>query len=187
MKNFTILLLGALLLHSCIPLRIAPNISDYKMTQGKRFKRGLPKKTMFVFEDPKDDGEFYSYIDTKFNLQDYYVDVEVPFFIDEEPYYFSFYEVDIKDKAINLVPLIFDLTLNAALGNDDFETYTATEENSIKRDGNYYVAIEVFSRETEDCLVEGYKNRGRVLTYLRELKEEYLLTHNYNEVVFKNE
>lgn len=186
MKKLYIFLSFLFLLPSCIPLRIAPKISDYKTVSGKGFKKGLPKKTLFVFEDPKEAGEFYDYINIKFNLQDYYVDVEVPFHLDGENYSFSFYEVEKKDKAINLIPIIMDVTLNAALGNDDFETYTATDENTINRNGNYYVAVEVFSKEEQDCLSEEYDNRPRVLNYLRTLKEEYLSTHNYNEVVFKN-
>ncbi len=187
MKKLYIVLSSFFLLQSCIPLRIAPKISDYKTVSGKGFKKGLPKKTLFVFEDPKEAGEFYEYINIKYSLQDYYVDVEVPFSLEGEAYFFSFYEVEKKDKAINLIPIIMDVTLNAALGNDDFETYTATDENTINRNGNYYVAIEVFSKEEQDCLSEEYDNRPRVLNYLRTLKEEYLSTHNYNEVVFKNE
>ncbi|BFP41118.1 hypothetical protein FGF1_19630 [Flavobacteriaceae bacterium GF1] len=187
MRNLSIILLGFFLVSSCIPLRVAPRISDYKTVKGKRFKKGLPKKTVFVFEDPKQAGHFYDYINTKFNLQDYYVDVEVPFQIDDNDYFFSFYEVEKKDKAINLIPLLFDVTMNAAFANEEFETYTATDENTIYRSGNYYIVMEVFSKMEKDCLHDDYVNRARVLTYLRSLKEEYLSTHNYNEVVFKNE
>ncbi|NVN17085.1 hypothetical protein GUA46_01920 [Muricauda sp. HICW] len=75
MKRFLPSIFVLVLLSSCIPLRIAPNIKDYKLIQGKRFKKGLPKKSVFVFEDPKDANEFYEYINTKFQLDDYYVDV----------------------------------------------------------------------------------------------------------------
>lgn len=187
MKRLSFVLFLPFLFYSCIPLKVAPKISDYKTVTGKRFKKGLPKKTMFVFEDPKEAGEFYDYINTKFQLKDYYVDVEVPFEVGDSTYYFSFYEVDIRDTSLNLFPLLFDLTLNAALGNDEFETYTATDNNSIHRNGNFYVAMEVFSNTEKDCLLESYENQKRVLAYLRDLKEEYLSTHNYNEVVFKNE
>jgi len=186
MKRFYPFLLCLFLMPSCIPLRIAPNISDYKTVKGKRFKKGLTKKNMFVFEDPKEAGEFYDYVNTKFQLQDYFVDVEVPFQIEDATYYFSFYEVDIRGTSLNLLPILFDLSVNAALGNDDFDTYVATEENSIHRKGNFYLAIEVFSKTKEDCLSDDYENRARVLTYLRNLKEEYLTSYNYNEVVFKN-
>lgn len=186
MKKVLCILLGTLFLKSCIPLKIAPNISDYKTVQGKRFKKGLPKKSMFVFEDPKEAGAFYDYINIKYALNDYYVDVQVPFKIDQEDYYFSFYEVDIRDTSLNLFPILLDVSINAALGNDDFETYATTEENSIRSEGNFYIAIEVFSDTTTDALSKSYENRTSVLNYLRKLKEEYLTTQNYNEVVFKN-
>lgn len=186
MKQLYTFLFLLLFLQSCIPLRIAPKISDYKTVPGKRFKKGLPQKTLFVFEDPKEAGEFYDYVNIKFDLQDYYVDVEVPFEIEGRAYFFSFYEIEKKDKAINLIPIIMDVTLNAALGNEDFETYAATDANTISRNGNYYIAMEVFSKEEQDCLHVNYDNHAEVLNYLRTLKEEYLSTHNYNEVVFKD-
>ena len=49
---------------------IAPNIEDYKITKGKDFKRSLPKREMFIFEDPKEAGHFYTYVNTKFNLDE---------------------------------------------------------------------------------------------------------------------
>lgn len=186
MKKIITLVLGLVLLHSCIPIRIAPSISDYKLTKGKRFKKGLPKKTTFVFEDPKEAGEFYNYVNKKFNLKDYYVDVEVPFNIDGTEYFFSFYEVEIPDKAINLFPLFFDVALNSALGNEEIEPYLMENDDGIMRFGNWYIAIEVFNNAEEDCLAEDSVSRAIVLPYLQALKKEYLTTHNYNEVVFKN-
>ena len=114
MKRIITTLLCVLLVQSCIPLRIAPTIKDYKVTKGKRFKKGLPKKNVFVFEDPKDADEFYNYINTRFQLNDYYVDVQVPFLIEDKTYYFSFYEVEIPTKTINLVPLMLDVALAKA-------------------------------------------------------------------------
>ena len=182
----TLVVLSLFSVFSCIPLRIAPNIQDYKLAKGKRFKRGLPKKTTFIFEDPKEANEFYDYVNTKFQLEDYYVAVEVPFTIESETYYFSFYEVEIQDKALNLAPVFVDVLLNEALGNDDFEPVISDAVDTVSRSGNWYIAIEVFSKEEQDCLADDAVNRTKVLTYLRALKEEYLSTANYNEVVFKN-
>jgi len=186
MRKISTIALGLLVLNSCIPIRIAPSISDYKLTKGKRFKKGLPEKTIFAFEDPKEANEFYNYINTKFDLDDYHVDVEVPFIIDDKEYYFSFYEVEIPNKSISLFPLIFDVGANVALGNDEFEPYAMNNSDGITRVGYWYIAIEVFSATEKDCLHEDSKSRAIVLPYLRSLKEEYLSTHNYNEVVFKN-
>ncbi|RDY59813.1 hypothetical protein [Flagellimonas nanhaiensis] len=182
-----LLLIGMLAaFHSCIPIRIAPKIQDYKVVKGKRFRRSLPKKTVFVFEDPKDANEFYNYVNTKFGLQDYYVDVEVPFIIDQKEYFFSFYEVEIPNKALNLFPFIFDAAFSAAVGNDGVEPILSDDAESVIRVGSWYIAIEVFSDSEKDCLHEDSISRDKVLTYLRELKNEYLSTQNYNEIVFKN-
>ncbi len=180
MKRFLIIL-SVLCASSCIPLRIAPNIKDYKITKGKKFKRGLPKKTIFVFEDPKDANEFYQYINTKFHLEDYYVDVEVPFEVEGKSFFFSFYEVEIPTKTINLLPLVVDGVLSQAADMDP-----VFEEIHTSRKGNWYIAMEVFSHSEDDVLKEGSVSRDVVLPYLRNLKNEYLATDNYNEVVFKN-
>jgi len=181
MKRILLAIFVLFFLNSCIPIRIAPNIKDYKLTKGKRFKRGLPKKTVFVFEDPKDANEFYSYINTKFQLKDYYVDVEVPFYIDDRAFYFSFYEVEIPTKTINLIPMAFDVMLNQTADMDPI-----LEDAYSSRTGNWYIAMEVFSDTEKDCLSENSISREIVLAYLRELKNEYLATDNYNEIVFKN-
>lgn len=78
------------------------------------------------------------------------------------------------------------MAANATLQNDDFETYATNEDTAILRNGNWYIAIEVFSETEKDCLHEESEARDIVLPYLRALKKEYLSTHNYNEVVFKN-
>ncbi|MBR9855317.1 MAG: hypothetical protein GYB37_12195 [Algicola sp.] len=181
MKHFLPTFLAVVFLASCIPLRIAPNIKDYKITQGKKFKRGLPKKTVFVFEDPKDANEFYSYVNTKFQLDDYYVDVQVPFSIKGKNYYFSFYEVEIPTKTINLVPLALDAALSKAADMDPM-----FDEVHTSRIGNWYIAMEIFSTTEDDCLSKDSVSRELVLSYLRDLKNEYLATDNYNEIVFKN-
>ncbi|TXN37646.1 hypothetical protein FVB32_04985 [Flagellimonas hymeniacidonis] len=181
MKKFLLFLTLGIVLYSCIPIRIAPNIKDYKITNGKRFKRGLPKKTVFVFEDPKDANEFYNYINIKFELEDYYVDTEVPFMVENKPYYFSFYEVEIPTKTINLIPLAIDGILSEAA-----DMGPLMEDVHASRFGNWHIAIEVFSDTEKDCLSEDSISKDIVLPYLRNLKQEYLSTHNYNEVVFKN-
>lgn len=181
MKRTLLALFVLVFLNSCIPIRIAPNIKDYKLTKGKRFKKGLPKKNVFVFEDPKEANEFYNYVNTKFQLNDYYVDVQVPFLIEGQTFYFSFYEVEIPTKTINLIPLALDVALNQATDMDP-----VFDEAHTSRIGNWYIAMEVFSGTEKDCLSENSISREIVLAYLRELKNEYLATDNYNEIVFKN-
>jgi hypothetical protein len=53
---------------SCIPLSFAPKIKTDKVKLAKRFKRDLPKQHGFIFEDPKEADEFYTFINTKYQL-----------------------------------------------------------------------------------------------------------------------
>ena len=178
-KMITITVLFVLLV-SCIPLRIAPTINDYKVTKGKKFKRSLPKKTIYVFQDPKEADEFYNYINIKFDLKDYYVDVDVPFYIEDRKYAFSFYEVEIPTKTLNLLPIFTDVLLSRADVDPVFEN---AHESRI---GNFYIAIEVYDDLGNDMLLEESTSRKEIVQFLSELKHQYLNTHNYNEVVFKN-
>ncbi len=87
----TILYIGfVFLIQSCIPLRIAPTIEDYKLTRGKKFKRSLSKRQMFIFEDPKEAGHFYDYVNTKFDLNHEDVYDDVPFKIDSSTFFLRF-------------------------------------------------------------------------------------------------
>nr|WP_299487009.1 hypothetical protein [uncultured Allomuricauda sp.] len=181
MRKMLLPLIFLMAYNSCIPLRIAPTIKDYRVVKGKKFKKGLPKKTMFIFEDPKEENEFYNYINTKFDLNDYYVDVEIPFELDGEEFFFSFYEVEIPTKTINLIPLVMDGILSQTTEMDP-----VFEDVHTSRIGNWYLAIEVFSDKEQDCLHENSPYKQKLLTYLGQLKNEYLNTVNYNEVVFKN-
>ncbi|GAB5473159.1 MAG: hypothetical protein Mars2KO_12580 [Maribacter sp.] len=183
----TILYIGfVFLIQSCIPLRIAPTIEDYKLTRGKKFKRSLSKRHMFIFEDPKEAGHFYDYVNTKFDLNHEDVYDDVPFKIDSSTFFFAFYEVEIPDKTLSLGPLMLDLVLNAALDNEDPERYVSNESSDMIRRDNWYIAMEVYSDAEKDCLQEESLSKELVLKYLRALKNEYLSTHNYNETVFKN-
>ncbi|WP_422082751.1 hypothetical protein [Ulvibacterium sp.] len=168
------------LLYSCIPLRIAPSIDDYKITKGRKFKKGLPKRKMFIFEDPKDADQFYNYVNIKFGLNDENVYDDVPFEIAGQQYFFSFYEVEIPTKTINLIPLVIDGLLDSA------DMDPILEDAHASRIGNWYIAIEAYADFDRDCLQENSLSREAVLKYLRAIKREYLSTHNYNEVVFKN-
>jgi len=167
---------------ACIPLRVAPDIKTYKVSKGKKFKRSLSKRQMFIFEDSKQAGEFYSYINTKFQLEDENVYDDVPFEISGQQYFLAFFEVDIPDKSINLFPVIFEASLNAALNIED---EIESEPIELRRD-NFYIAIEVYSDIEKDCLSSEALSRESVLKYLSGLREEYLTTNNYNELVFKN-
>ena len=164
---------------SCIPIRIAPNIETDKLVKAKKFKRDLPSNYGFVFEDPKDADEFYKFINAKYDLG--FVDVEsnVPFVIDNNTYFLSFYERERVTKTINLLPIAIDTGLESK-GNN-----TILEEAHTSRSGNWYLVLIVTDNELTDCLNPNYINQARIIKYLRNLKEEYLTTHNYIETVLK--
>ncbi|WP_339710888.1 hypothetical protein [uncultured Kriegella sp.] len=170
--------------YSCIPVRIAPTIRDYKVVKGKKFKRNLSRRKMFVFGDPKPSNHFYNYVNTKFQLNDENVYDDVPFLIKGNQYFFAFYEIEISDKTLNLVPGLTNALANKLANSEGDEEYFSGQD--VLRRQNWYIAIEVYSDSEKDCLNTNSFSRAAVLKYLSELKNEYLATHNYNEVIFKN-
>ncbi|MFK7813214.1 MAG: hypothetical protein AB8B59_12010 [Maribacter sp.] len=180
MKQSLLLILVLFLFQSCIPLRIAPKIDDYKITKGKKFKRSLSKRQMFIFEDAKEAEQFYNFVNINFGLKDTNVYDDVPFEIGGQQYFFAWYEVEIPNKSINILPILADVLI-ASTGN-----LPMLEDSYGSRKGNWYLAIEVYNDLESDCLTETSLSRESVLKYLRALKKEYLATHNYNETVFKN-
>lgn len=162
---------------SCIPLRIAPNIESDKVMVAKKFKRKLPKLHAFIFEDPKDANEFYNYVNIKYELDHQNVEWNVPFEIDEKSFYFSFYEVEIQDKTLNLLPFLIDSAL---------ETEEPVLDGAyVSRKGNWYLALTVTDYDGNDCLKFNYTHREKILKFLRALQEEYLNTSNYLEALFR--
>ncbi|WP_413996445.1 hypothetical protein [Maribacter sp. 2307ULW6-5] len=161
-------------------MRIAPNIKDYSLKEGKKFKRSLPTRNMFIFPDPKPANEFYKFVNIKFNLKHQKVHDDVPFRLNGKTYFFSFYEVNIPDKTVNLVPLAVD----AALANANLPTLL--ESTYETRKGNWYVAIEVYHDGEYDSLAPEAPDREALTAYFRELKNAYLETDYYHEALFKN-
>ena len=187
MKLKLLLLTLLLAAQSCIPLRTAPSIADYKVSKGKKFKRELSKRQMFIFENPKKDGHFYDYVNTKFQLNHKDVYDDIPFSFEGESYFFAWYEVEIPDKSVNIAPALINEVMNRALDPDDEdEDSDYLNEPDVFRKGNWYLALEVYSDTENDCLHKDALSREDVLKYLRALKKEYLSTHNYHEIVFKN-
>jgi hypothetical protein len=113
MKTSGVLFL-ALFLGSCIPISIKPEIIDYSITNGAKFKRGLPNQTVFVFEDPEDTEEFYTYIKVKFNRQYQDVGYHIPVEVYDTAFYVTFCETERTTKTINLILITADVALQAA-------------------------------------------------------------------------
>ncbi|MFK5972894.1 MAG: hypothetical protein QM485_06390 [Flavobacteriaceae bacterium] len=89
---------------------------------------------MFVFENPKDANHFYDYVNIKYQLKSENVYDDIPFKSDGEYYFFSFYELDIPTRTINLIPIL--------------------EEIHTSRMGTWYIAIEVYNDIEHDCLAD---------------------------------
>ncbi len=177
--KYILLTLSFFIFFSCIPLRIAPKIEGDKLMIAKKFKRKLPRQNALIFEDPKDTNEFYNYINTKYALNDQDVAWNVPFIIDNEEFFFSFYETEIPTKTINLIPIVINAELEEK-GHDPL-----LEDAEFSRIGNWYLALTVSDSTMGDCLDPNYKSREKVLKYLQDLKTEYLNTNNYLEAWFR--
>ena len=135
--RYALTLLAFLMFSSCIPLRIAPTIKEERVMLAKKFKRKLPKRYAFIFEDHKDADEFYNYINTKYGLDHQDVERNVPITVDNTAYFLSFYETEIPTKTINLIPILIDATL-AEKGYDPI-----LEDVEFSRIGNWYIVLTV--------------------------------------------
>ncbi len=164
-------------LTSCIPVKIAPKFKnqDYKIMQAKKFKRKLHRETSFIFKDPKNDGEFYDYINNKYNLKDNYVGLNSPIIIKGETYYITYSEANKDDKTFNIIPMVIDEALNTDALSNVYET----------RKGHWYILITVYDNNLKNCLLDKHPKRKLIETYLKNLKAEYLATGNYKELLFK--
>jgi hypothetical protein len=165
---------------SCIPYKMAPKFKneDYKVIKAKKFQRKLPKETSFIFKDPKDADEFYNYINTKYGLNHDNVGLNSPIQINNQTYYFSYYEVERTDETANLGLVLTDLVLDEKLG------VTAFENNYSTRKGHWYIVITVYDEDLKNCLLDKHPMKSDVLQYLKELQQEYLRTYNYEELLF---
>ncbi|WP_417870951.1 hypothetical protein [Winogradskyella sp.] len=169
-----------LILTSCIPYKIAPKFKnkDYKVMKAKKFERKLGRETAFIFKDPKDADEFYNYINTKYQLNHNNVGLNSPILIHGKTCFFSYQEVERTDKSLVLPLVVTDLK-RSSNGNDPlFEKHYTT------RKGHWYIVITVYDENLKNCLLDKHPNQAEVLNYLKELQQEYLKTHNYEELLF---
>lgn len=118
-------------------------------------------------------------MNTKHELNHQDVEWNVPFEVDGVPFYFSFYEVEIPDKTINILPLFIDATLDNKGWDPMFE------DVYLSRTGNWYIALIVTDYNNNDCLKPDYIYRKVILKYLKKLRVEYLNTSNYLEALLK--
>ncbi|WP_034059034.1 hypothetical protein [Lacinutrix jangbogonensis] len=179
MKNHLVIFVLALLISSCIPVKIAPDIENYKIVVAKKFKRKLPKTTSFVFNDPKDDGAFYDYLNAKFDLKHIDVGANIPFKLHNKTYYLSYSETERETKTVNLPFVIIDAKRESSGNSKLFE------DNYTARKGKWYILLTVYDDNLKNCLKPEYSNSNKVITHLEALRKEYLRTQNYLELQFK--
>ncbi len=166
-----LLILTAISIYSCIPLRIAPDIKEDKIMVAKKFKKKLPNSYSYIFEDRKDADEFYTYYNTKFNIES---DVDGAIFnIDGTDFYLTFYESEIPTKTVNLVPIATDLVLKSK------DVGPISAEHHITRNGKWFIVLTVSDIKSKDCLHPDFVLQPKIVSYLKALREEYLYTHNY--------
>lgn len=170
LKQIIVILTLLVFTNSCIPLRVAPKINNYKIKVAKKFKRKLPKKYAFIFKDPKEANEFYKFIDFKYNLDIENVDENISFTINDNQYFMSIYEIEKPTKYINFFPFIFEAVIDSAMNGSN--SYSGEAE--IIRQGYWYFVLTVNDSNMNDSLSPDYEFRADVLRYLIDLKEEYI-------------
>ena len=155
MKKHVISILLAITITACIPVSFAPDFhkKGYKVKEAQRFKRKLPEQQAFIFEDTKEADAFYDFINTKFELNDLDVDFEVPFRIEGELYYLSFYEVEKLTTAVDL----FNIT-----------------DELVHEVGTWYIVITVIDNDSKDVLKASHPKHQLIIQYLKDLRREYL-------------
>ncbi len=172
MKQFIILVL-ALSLSACIPLRKAPEINQHKVMDAKKFKRKLPRETAFIFEDPKDANAFYNFINSKYNLNHFDVGIDTPIQIGTCTYYLNYYEAEIPDKTFNL----FGFVVDAKLEQNDMSPIF--DDAYVTRHGHWYIAITAHDSDNKNCLTSKHPDRKKIHDYLKMLRSEYLNTSSF--------
>jgi len=179
--RFTYFICILVVASSCIPVKIAPKFKnqDYKIVQAKKFKRKLPRETAFIFKDPKNDGEFYNYINTKYKLKGVDVRLNTLIQIDGKTFYLTYHETDKDDATLNLPLVAIDATLESKGYSRLFE------DGYSSRKGHWYILITIYDEDVENALLKKHPMRQQVEDYLVALKHEYLTTHNYEELYFK--
>ncbi len=178
MKKFLIIVI-AITVTSCIPTKIAPKFKneDYKIMPAKKFQRKLSKEVSFIFPDPKNAEEFYTYINKKFGLNDTNAGVNVPITITDQTVYLFYIEVERQDKYINL-PLVLIDAKRESNGNSKL-----FENNYTSRTGYWYITLTVYDKDIKNCLKDNHPAKVETIQYLKGLKQEYLTTQNYEELL----
>lgn len=175
-----VLLASCLAITACIPIKFAPKFKNeaYKVMQAKKFQKEMPKETAFIFKDPKDAEEFYNYINKKYRLDHLDVGHNVPFQLNGETLYLTYHEAERTDKTLNLPFMVIDAKRESNGNSPIFE------DNYVSRKGHWYILITVYDKNLKNCLLDKHPLKDQTLQYLKALKQEYISTFNYEELLF---
>jgi len=145
--------------------------------KAKKFQRKMPRETSFIFKDSKDADEFYNYINKKFKLNDIDVGINVPFQLDGQTLYLTYIEAERTDEKVNL-PLVLIDAKRESNGNSRL-----FEDHYSSRTGHWYIILTVYDENIKNCLIDKHPLKAKTIQYLKDLKQEYLTTQNYEELL----
>ena len=148
--------------------------------QAKKFQRKMPRETSFIFKDSKDADEFYQYINKKYNLNNINVGYNVPFQLNNQTLYLTYHEAERTDKTINLPLLVIDAKRESNGNSPLFDG------NYTSRSGHWYILITVYDEDIKNCLIDNHVLKEKTIQYLKDLKQEYLSTQNYEALLFES-
>ncbi len=177
MKHLLLFIFCTFLLQSCFPVSIPPNLEKGQLFEGKKFKKQLPHQYAYIFTDPKDANEFYSFLSYRFPPnQDGDSEANVPIVVDDKNYYVSFYETEKKSRVVNLIPGITNEILNSQ------NIPISLDEPPIVRDGTWYIALVITDETYKDALSPSHVHHKAILEFSQSLQNQYLSTSNYQSL-----
>ena len=150
-----------LFLMSCGIARQKTEIADYLILEQGKSTIGNKNLNAFVFENSQRRIIFQQYISTRFKTKSFF-DRELWINISGDQYKLLFYDSDEFDKYFGLS--------NFTVINQE------TEANTIAN-ASKFIAISVINSNNEDVLAEESLSRNNVTTYLKNLKDDYLINN----------
>ena len=159
MKRIAYSMLLLFLVTSCITVKKAPKIEDYKILDGKQFqKRNFTENTAFIFQNDLKMIDFRSFLADRYQLSSFKRTMRIPVLIDSLPFELFVFTPEIKQQKVNFI---------GAIISKDPEDITMDEETFD------YVGISVSRIDDTDCLSERSIYHNLVRRYLEDLKDEY--------------
>ncbi|WP_340200990.1 hypothetical protein [Ascidiimonas sp. W6] len=159
MKKITFLAAFMLIISSCVTIKKAPAIDDYRVMKGKEFqKKNFTSQTAFIFQNDLKMIDFRSFLAEKYDLHSFKSTMRIPVVFEDISFELFVFTPEKKEQKINFINAI--ISKNA----DDISVDESTYD---------YVAISVSRIDDADCLSETSIYHKLVLRYLEDLKDTY--------------